>query len=75
MRDQQQDAGLGKESAPGGTVRLGWVSSAGTTVVPHAIVALRRGAPGCGLTTVPRAMAVAAPPGVRVCRCAAGRRK
>ncbi|GAA5021364.1 LysR family transcriptional regulator [Actinopolymorpha pittospori] len=30
----------------GGTVRLGWVPTAGTTVVPHALAALRRSAPG-----------------------------
>ncbi|MFD7070503.1 LysR family transcriptional regulator [Streptomyces sp. NPDC059913] len=29
-----------------GTVRLGWVPSAGTTVVPQAVAALRRSAPG-----------------------------
>ncbi|ADI03386.1 LysR family transcriptional regulator [Streptomyces bingchenggensis BCW-1] len=30
----------------GGTVRLGWVPSAGTTLVPHALSALRRSDPG-----------------------------
>ncbi|MGK4584877.1 LysR family transcriptional regulator [Kitasatospora sp. HPMI-4] len=30
----------------GGTVRLGWVPSAGTTLVPHALAALRRSHPG-----------------------------
>lgn len=30
----------------GGTVRLGWVPSAGTTLVPHALAALRRSDPG-----------------------------
>ncbi|MHB6905112.1 LysR family transcriptional regulator [Streptomyces sp. DB-54] len=30
---------------PGGTVRLGWVPSAGTTLVPPALAALRRSAP------------------------------
>ncbi|MFB7112056.1 LysR family transcriptional regulator [Streptomyces sp. NPDC056291] len=30
---------------PGGTVRLGWVPSAGTTVVPYALAALRRSDP------------------------------
>ncbi|MBB5121708.1 LysR family transcriptional regulator [Streptomyces eurocidicus] len=31
---------------PGGTVRLGWVPSAGTTLVPRALAALRRSDPG-----------------------------
>ncbi|MFJ8165820.1 LysR family transcriptional regulator [Streptomyces sp. NPDC096136] len=31
---------------PGGTVRLGWLPSAGTTLVPRALAALRRGDPG-----------------------------
>ncbi|AKA01961.1 LysR family transcriptional regulator [Streptomyces noursei ZPM] len=30
----------------GGTVRLGWVPTAGTTLVPHAVAALRRSDPG-----------------------------
>ncbi|KAK1184859.1 LysR family transcriptional regulator [Streptomyces sp. NBS 14/10] len=30
----------------GGTARLGWVPSAGTTLVPHALAALRRSDPG-----------------------------
>ncbi|MFF3066669.1 LysR family transcriptional regulator [Kitasatospora sp. NPDC057936] len=30
----------------GGTVRLGWVATAGTTLVPQALAALRRGDPG-----------------------------
>ncbi|MFE4398388.1 MULTISPECIES: LysR family transcriptional regulator [Streptomycetaceae] len=35
----------------GGTVRLGWVPTAGTTLVPQALAALRRSAPGVRVTS------------------------
>ncbi|MFE4362490.1 LysR family transcriptional regulator [Kitasatospora sp. NPDC056800] len=35
----------------GGTVRLGWVPTAGTTLVPQALAALRRSAPGVRATS------------------------
>ncbi|MGW2869451.1 LysR family transcriptional regulator [Kitasatospora sp. NPDC001225] len=35
----------------GGTVRLGWVPTAGTTLVPQALTALRRSAPGVRVTS------------------------